>query len=99
MPLRNEHKTRPAIGADERSVAAGARRGPSIHRARGPFGTTTDAGGISVDLLRSCEEGRSCWRPHGLISANVISRKKLDPIQNASRGRKPRVGSHISTVD
>ncbi|KAH7984055.1 hypothetical protein HPB52_016560 [Rhipicephalus sanguineus] len=99
MSSRNEHKTRPAIGAGEKSVAAGAHRGPSIHRARGPFGITADAGGLSVDLLRSCEEGCSCWRPHGLISANVISRKKLDPIQNTSRGRKPRVGSRISTVD
>ncbi|KAH7984523.1 hypothetical protein HPB52_022221 [Rhipicephalus sanguineus] len=99
MSLRNEQKTRPAIGVGEKSVAAGAHRSPSIHRPCGPFGTTADAGGLSVDLLRSCEEGRSCWRPHGLISANVISRKKLDPIQNTSRGRKPRVGSRISTVD
>ncbi|KAL1415553.1 hypothetical protein MTO96_006680 [Rhipicephalus appendiculatus] len=92
----NEHKTRSFIGVGERSVAAAARGGPSIHRAHGPLGTTADSGGLHVDLLQSCEEDHSCWRPS---SAEVVSGKELGPIENMGRGRKPGVGPRINTVD
>ncbi|KAL1415551.1 hypothetical protein MTO96_006678 [Rhipicephalus appendiculatus] len=91
MSLTNEHKTRPVIGAGERSVAAAARGGSSTHRAHGTLVTTADAGGLYVDLLRFSEKGHSCWRPRKFISADVITGKELgpyterEPRQEASR--------------